>query len=404
MQNDTAERRIVKLQEPSFGADEIAEALDSLNSTMVVMGEKCRRFESSWNSWQGSGHSVFVNSGSSANLVMIGMLRSRRGPYALEDGDEVLIPAVTWSTTLFPVMQLGLKPVLCDVDPRTFNIDLESCRAALTERTRAIFVVHLLGNPCDMDAITAFAREHDLILLEDCCESHGARWNGTRVGNFGAASSFSFMFAHHISTIEGGMVCTKSDMDYRISKSQRAHGWVREFEPEERREIMETYGADDDRFLFWDIGFNVRPGEINAAFGLHQMEKIDGFIERRRANLELYRAGVAPILDKIQIQEPADSELAWNSNFSFGFYITDPGYKRRDLFAFLSDNGIECRPLVAGNLSRHPYFDLYRDKIRCMELPNADKIHFNGLYLPNHQGMTAEDVAYVTDRLVEFFS
>ncbi|MBC8390648.1 MAG: DegT/DnrJ/EryC1/StrS family aminotransferase [Actinobacteria bacterium] len=392
------------MQEPSYGENEIHDIIEVLRSKNVVMGEKTKQFQDEWSKWLDIPFSTMVNSGSSANLLMIQMLLSKRGRYRFEKGDEVLVPAVTWSTTLFPIIQLGLNPVIIDVKSDTFNINVESCKKAITKRTKALFAVHLLGNPANMDALENFCNENSLILLEDCCEAHGAGWNNQKVGIFGAASSFSFMFAHHISTIEGGIVCCKDEQDDSILKASRAHGWIREINDERKNNIFSNCEIDDDRFLFWDVGYNVRPTEISAVFGLNQLKRVDNYIKIRNRNFEEYKNRLKPVYDKIQIQNLEDEEKSFRSNFSFGFYIKDTNrYPRKKMIEYLNRYGIESRPLLAGNLARHPFYSLYCEHPK-IKLRNSDKIHYGGVYLPNHQNLTKEDVYYITEHLISFFS
>ena len=396
-------KRHIKLQVPSYGQEEIDAVNSLMSSTNLVMGKKTKEFEQKWSKWLNVPYSTMVNSGSSANLLMIQLLISKRGKYLLDKGDEILVPAVTWSTTLFPIIQLGLKPVLVDVDKNTFNINIDSCKEALSNKTKGIFLVHLLGNPANMDEVISFCDDNKLILLEDCCESHGAQWDHKKVGTFGVASSFSFMFAHHMSTIEGGMVSTVDSLNHSVIKASRAHGWIREINQEEKYNIISENEVFDENFVFWDIGFNVRPTEINAVFGLCQLKRLDDFINVRNKNFQHYKKFTEKITDKIQIQVLESDQKSFRSSFAFGFFIKDPAkYSKRKLIKYLSKNGIESRPLLAGNLARHPFYNLYCDKPR-VDLSNSDKIHDGGIYLPNHQGLTFEDIEYVAMHLESFF-
>jgi CDP-4-dehydro-6-deoxyglucose reductase, E1 len=396
-------KKHIKLQVPSYGQEEIDSVNELLNSTNLVMGKKTIEFEKEWSSWLNVVDSTMVNSGSSANLLMIQLLISKRGQYKLSLGDEILVPAVTWSTTLFPIIQLGLKPVLVDVNSETFNISVDSCKKALSSRTRGIFLVHLLGNPANMDEIMSFCHDHNLLLLEDCCESHGAKWSNNKVGTFGLASSFSYMFAHHMSTIEGGMVSTNNPLNHSIIKASRAHGWIREINDDEKDKIMAENKFYDKSFLFWDIGFNVRPTEINAAFGLCQLAKLDNFIKIRNKNFEYYIKYTGELKNKIQVQMVESEEKSFRSSFAFGLFIRDyDRYSKTELIKYLIENGIESRSLVAGNLARHPFYSLYCESPR-VDLINSDKIHYGGIYLPNHQGLTKSDIKYVSKHLVSFF-
>ncbi len=188
----------------------------------------------------------------------------------LRPGDEVITPAVTWATTVWPIANLGLTPVPVDVGPETFTIDPAQVEAAITPKTRAILLVHLLGRPCDMEAITAIARRHDLVVIEDCCEAHGASYRGKKVGSFGLAGTYSFYFSHHISTIEGGMIVTDDDELAQLPRSLRAFGWTRDWD----NGVAPNDSDFDPRFLFVNVGFNLRPTEIQGAFGIHQLGRL----------------------------------------------------------------------------------------------------------------------------------
>ena len=252
----------------TYGVEEILEAVDSMCSFRTTMWEKTSEFEQRFATYQGSEHGVMVNSGSSADLLLCFLLMDPAWA-RLERGDEILIPAVTWPTQIWSALMAGMKVRLVDVDPRTLNIDLDDLEHKITDKTRALFLVHLMGNPCQMDRILALADKHSLLLLEDCCEALGAEWNGVQVGNFGLGGSFSFFFSHHMTTMEGGMVvCQDPDMADRL-KVLRAHGWLRNVEGD-RFELAD--GTIDPRYAFVDWGFNVRPTEVQAGFGLSQLD------------------------------------------------------------------------------------------------------------------------------------
>jgi len=395
--------RRIKLQEPTYNQEEIKSILDILTSEMVVMGKKTIEFQDKWSNWLGIKHSTFVNSGSSANLLLVNLLTSKRAKYKFNPGDEILVPALTWSTTLYPIIQLGLKPVLVDVDPVTFNISLESCEKAISSKTKAIFAVHLLGNPIDMDKLIEFCDANKLLLIEDCCEATGSKWNGRKVGTFGLASSFSFMFAHHMSTIEGGMVCCNNIEDDRVIKASRAHGWIRELDDLFKEEIINEENLDYQKFLFWDMGYNVRPTEISATMGEHQLNKIDNFIDIRKNNYSYYKRLFNDLSEYISIQQVCKEETADASFFALGFIIKqDKKHIRRELMNYLDANGIESRPLVAGNLARHPFYELYCEKPR-VPLITSDLIHERGMYIPNHQNISIDDINYIVDVMKRFF-
>ncbi|MCR4282383.1 MAG: DegT/DnrJ/EryC1/StrS family aminotransferase, partial [Bauldia sp.] len=269
----------VRLHEPTFGAEEINAALDCLLSTNVTHGEKVRAFEASFRDTVSMSNAVACNSGSSANLLAIAALVSQNH---LKAGDEVIVSALSWSTTVWPLIQHGLVPVLVDCDPLTLNIDPHEVEKAIGQKTRAIMPVHVFGNPCDMEAIGYLRSRtrHGLLMIEDCCEALGATYQGMPVGSFGTVGTFSFYFSHHITTLEGGIVVTGFDSLAETIRIQRAHGWIRDVE--DKTPYVEAYPGFDPKFLFVDTGYNLRLTEPQAAMGLCQLEKLPGIVETRR--------------------------------------------------------------------------------------------------------------------------
>ena len=250
------------LQVTGFGADEVNDAVEAMVTTWVTMGKRVRAFEEAFAAWIGTRHAVMVNSGSSANLVgLAALVHTGR----LRLGDEVLVPAVAWSTSLFPVAQCGLRPVLVDVDPDTLCVDVGLAAEAIGPRTRGAIGVHLLGQPADVAGL----QDLDLVVLEDACAAHGAQVAGRRCGGLGAVGTFSFFFSHHITTVEGGMIVTDDHAVAEAARALRAHGWIRELD--ERDAHAAAHPEIDPRFLFTAAGWNLRPTEMAGAFGLRQL-------------------------------------------------------------------------------------------------------------------------------------
>jgi CDP-6-deoxy-D-xylo-4-hexulose-3-dehydrase len=356
---------------------DVASAIEVLLSGRYTMGPRTRAFEQAWNNWLGTTGSVMVNSGSSANLAAMSalMLADDR---PLQPGDEVIVPAVTWSTALFPIAQVGCTPVLADVDPSTLNLTLEHIEAAMSERTRALFVVHTLGNPCPMHDIMRFARKHGLWVVEDCCEAHGARIHDQLVGTWGDLSTFSFFFSHHMTTIEGGMACAPTDGRFtNLLRSIRAHGWVRE--RDDRAELSAELGCSDDTWLFVAPGYNLRPTDINAAIGLRQLERIPHTIQRHQAVHAKMRAGLVDLEGILAFQEAVSEGEP--SPFGFAILVMPGGALTRDrLREQLDASGIETRPVIGGNLARQPAMAHVHARIPTA-LSNADLIHDHGLMI-----------------------
>jgi len=388
------------LHVPSYGADEVNEAIDSLLSTRVTMGDKVRRFEQLWAEYLGVGEAVMVNSGSSANLVAVSALVNPAFPRPLAPGDEVIVPAVAWSTTYFPLVNAGLVPVLVDVDLDTFTMDPDAAARAIGPRTRALLPVHLLGNACDMRALGALADRHGLLMIEDSCEAHGARFEGKPVGTFGAMGTFSFYFSHHISTIEGGMVVTDDPALADLARTLRAHGWIRDL----KRRPLITEAPIDERFLFVNVGYNLRPTELQGAFGIHQMPKLEPYIKIRRDNVEHWNGALrrhARWLRECPGRDTAGSRSVW-----FGYPISvrpQAPFSRDELASFLEKRGIATRPIMAGNFRDQPAIRLFPHRI-AGTLERAELVMRQSFFIGNHHAISEHDRAYVVTTIDEFMT
>ncbi len=384
----------------SYGADEVNEALDCLLSTRVTMGDKVRRFEGLWAEYLGVREAVMVNSGSSANLVAAAALVNPAFSRRLAPGDEVIVPAVAWSTTYFPLVNVGLIPVLVDVDLDTFTLDPEAAAAAVGPRTRALMPVHLLGNACDMRALEALAARHELVMVEDTCEAHGARFEGRFVGTFGAMGTFSFYFSHHISTIEGGMLVTDDPALADLARMLRAHGWTRDV----KRKPPMVNAPIDERFLFVNLGYNLRPMELQGAFGLHQVAKLEPFIKARRDNVDFWNAGLrrhARWLRECPGRDTNGSRSVW-----FGYPITvrpEAPFTRDELVHFLESKRIETRPIMAGNFRDQPAIGLFPHRI-AGGLERAEHVMRRSFFIGNHHAISERDRAYVVECVDEFMA
>ena len=389
---------VVRLHEPTYGAGEIWEALDSLLSTRVTMGEKVRRFEREYGDYARLPHAIMVNSGSSANLLAVAALSNPATPDRLRPGDEVIVPALSWSTTVWPLIQCGLIPVIVDVDPETLNIAPEQVERAIGPRTRGIMPVHVYGNACDMDALSSIARQHSLILIEDCCEALGTRYQGKLVGSFGRVGAFSFYFSHHITTLEGGMCVTADEELADLMRILRAHGWVRE--AQNRDHYIEQYPEFDPKFLFVNLGYNLRVTELQGGFGSVQLRKLQSFIDVRTENARYFRKEFAPYMDCFEIQKPTPkSDHSW---FGFPMLIRESApFTRLELTRYLNERGIETRPLIAGNIAAQPAMRHYEHRI-VGKLPVADRVMRTGFTFGNHQAVDKAARAYVSATVHEF--
>lgn len=390
----------IPLSVPTYGSEEVIEALESLVSTWVTMGKKVRQFEQLFAGYLGAKDAVMVNSGSSANLLALSVLTNPTLDNPIRPGDEIITPAVTWATTVFPISNVGAVPVLADVEFDTYNLDPEAVERAITPQTRAILLVHLMGRPCQMDALQEIARRHRLYLVEDACEAHGAEYHGRKVGTFGDLSTFSFFFSHHISTIEGGMVVTDQDRLGELARGLRVFGWIRDLK--DRDALAKQYADIDARFLFVNSGFNLRPTEVQGAFGIHQMPRLEPFIEGRRANARFWTEKLGECTDYLVLpQEQPGTRAVW-----FGYPITvrpDAPFSRRDLVRFLESRGLETRPIMAGNIAEQPAMRLLRHRTGD-SLANAQVIMRQSFFFGNHQQVGPEEREAVVTYFKDFFA
>jgi CDP-4-dehydro-6-deoxyglucose reductase, E1 len=355
------------------------DAIDRVvKSGMFTMGVNVQAYEKSFAEYIGSKFSVMVNSGSSANLLMVAALfYTKENP--LLPGDEVIVPAVSWSTTYYPLSQYGLKIRFVDIDLETLNYDLDQLELAVTSKTRLIMVVNLLGNPNDFDRIQAIAKNRNIRVIEDNCESLGAEFKNRKAGTFGIMGSFSSFFSHHISTMEGGSIVTDDEELFHILLCLRAHGWTRNLP---KFNLVCGEKSDDpfeEAFRFVLPGYNVRPLEMSGAIGIEQVKKLPALITERRKNGALMQA-VMTDHEELLIQRETGSS-SW-----FGFsLVIRPGSRltRKELINKLTNGGFECRPIVAGNFAKNAVmkyfiFDIFG------ELKNANHVDVNGLFIGNH--------------------
>jgi CDP-6-deoxy-D-xylo-4-hexulose-3-dehydrase len=391
----------IPLARSLFGAEEALVASDAILSNTATMGERVTEFERRFARYLGVSDAIMTNSGSSANLLALSAAANPHLDDHLRPGDEIITPAVTWATTLYPILNVGATPVIVDIDPDTFNIDIRRCREAISNRTKAILPVHLLGNPCEITEIVKLASQNDLFLIEDCCEAHGAVCNGQKVGSFGDFGTFSFYFSHHISTVEGGMVVTDDQRYAELLRGLRAFGWIRDLRDPAVWE--HSFPEIDPRFMFVNIGFNVRPTDIQGGFGLHQLPKLEREIAIRRENAAYFEARLSKHGEFISTcKERADT-----LHVRFGFAITvKPGsrFGRKTLTDFLESRGIETRPIMAGNIAEQPVLQRLKDKVRIAgPLDSAHLVHCNSFFFGNHSGIGKSEREYVADCFDEFF-
>ena len=390
----------IPLAVPQFGSDEVIESVESLISTWVTMGKKVKTFESQFKDYVGQKDALMVNSGSSANLLALSALSSPNFDNRIKQGDEVVCPAVTWSTSVYPILNVGAKPVLVDVDLNTLNVLPETIENAITPRTKAIMAVHLMGNPCQTDKIKQIADKREINLIEDCCEAHGAKIGNKSVGSFGICSTFSFFLSHHITTVEGGMVLTNNDTIFDIATAQRAHGWIREMRNADK--IAKEFPDVDKRFLFYETGFNLRPTEIQGAFGIHQMKKLDGFVKIRRNIAKEWNESLNEFKDYLILPEERNGTT--HSYFAYPITIKENApFSRKEITEFLESKLIETRPIAGGNLTEQPSAKLYDHKVDG-DLGCSKIIMKNSFFIGIHTGIKKQQQEFVKDTFNEFIS
>lgn len=361
------------------------------SSDRFTQFEKVKEFEREWSRWQGTPFSTFVNSGSSANLVMLDAVKEF---YGIPDGAEVIVPAVTWTTNITSVLQAKMQPVFVDVNLDDLSFDYEKLEKAITSRTSIILITHLIGIPADIERISVVAKKHNLIILEDCCESHGAYFSGDRVGNFGVASTFSFYWGHHLTTIEGGTICTKNEDLNDLFILKRSHGLARELHPSKHQKLKDAHQDVEFSFLFLTHGYNVRNTELHAVIGIRQLTHLEEYIEIRNRNHKRFLEIVRPIKVLLyHIDHPGIS------SFCLPFIFK----KKKDKDALrevLRKHEVESRPIISGNLLRQPCFARFG---KFAEFPNAETVHLNGFYIGNNQFVSDERLSLLQNVLGEVF-
>jgi CDP-6-deoxy-D-xylo-4-hexulose-3-dehydrase len=363
----------------------------SQDDPVLTQSKNVRAFEREWSEWLGVKHSVFVNSGSSANLVTMAALKELCG------GGEVIVPTITWVSDIASVLHAGLKPVFVDIDPRTLGMDNEQVLRNLTPRTRAVFITHVLGYNALTPRLLAELEQRRIPLIEDVCESHGATFQGRKLGTIGVASNFSFYYAHHLSTIEGGMVCTNDAAFYETVRMLRSHGLVRELDSvSARHEYQDEYADLNPEFIFALPGFNVRGTEINAVIGRSQLKRLDDNIRTRTDNLRLF-------LDNLDPRHyQTDFAVEGSSNYALTLVLKNPHAELcRRVMSMLQENRVEFRRGTAGggNQTRQPYLRDLLGPNAWKEYPRADHVHFYGFYIGNYPALERDKIGRLCELL-----
>ena len=370
----------IDLVKDTIDSEDIEKLISWLKTNpRLTKGNLTVEFEKSWSEWLGKKYSVFVNSGSSANLAAVyalllsGKLRN----------NKIIVPSVSWVTTVTPSIQLGMEPIMCECDEDNLGLNIDHLKEIIKEHDpSSIILVHVLGFPNHMNEIVKLCEEHDIRLIEDTCESIGSEYEGKKVGTFGNLSTFSFYFGHHMSTIEGGMISTDDESLYHILLSIRSHGWDRDLPKSKQIELREKYNIGNFRSLytFYYPGFNLRATDLQAFIGLEQLKKLDEIVENRYKNYMKYHEGIKN--PEWKVLPPNNSYI---SNFSYPIITKNI----KQLVEKLTENNIECRPLICGSINEHPF---WYEKYGKQDLPISKRVHEYGLYIPNNHQMTEDEI------------
>jgi len=385
---------------------DIEEVIKTLNSGNLTMGARVREFETAMARYLNAKHFVMVNSGSSANLLMIeALLRPTYGKSLLSPGDSVLLPAIAWPTTVWPIVQLGLNPVFIDVDLETLSIDLNMAQKLIDNSRipiRGIFPIHPLGRAISNAALKEFSLKNELVLINDVCESLGS-WDGKlHAGTEGIASSFSFYFSHHITTMEGGGIATNDDYYADDLRSMRSHGWSRD--RSDAAEWNQNLNNNDSKFLFVSTGYNLRPMEIQAAIGLRQLEDLDTFVSNRRR----IAATVSKALDNSSLRVVGAKTLEFESSAKSHSWMLIPiqvmgpnaRERKEKITRHLNELGVETRPVLTGNFLAQPAIQRIMRKLSDAEkFVNATKIAQEAFLVGAHHDLDSDQINFLCQSL-----
>ena len=386
----------------AFSSNDINEGIKVLRSKRITMSKITYKFEKFFAKKMGAKYAVMTNSGSSANLLAISCLTNPLSKNKIQASSEVIIPAICWSTSLWPIIQNNLKPVFVDVELGTFNIDIESIEKKITKKTKAIMLVHVLGTSANMTKLMQIAKKYKIDIIEDTCESLGAKYNNKQLGTFGRFGTYSFYYSHQITSGEGGMILCNDTKDYNVLKSLRSHGWSRDTNL--HTNFKKKFNNLDERFLFIGPGYNVRPTEIQSAIALNQFKRLNQFIKIRNIN----RNKIINNLKKNDKWKNQFSFVEVESNIKpswFGLPILinkKYSYVKKEFLNYLSKKGIENRPIISGNFLNQPAATFYNFKSTKNDFKNADEIEERGFFIGLHTNNIKEvEIKYISSCLLD---
>ena len=377
------------------------------DSGYMTMGKITKKFERAFAQHLGVKHAIYVNSGSSANLLAFSAIQDndkfRKTSFDqkfLKQGDEIIVPAVTWSTSIWPISQIGAKSVFVDSDPKTLQMNISAIKKAISKKTKAICMVHVLGNGGYIEEVKEICRKKKIWLIEDTCESLGVKKKNKYLGTFGDIGTYSFYFSHHITTVEGGMIVTNNDYIANKIYSLRSHGWTRDMF--NAKEYENQFPEIDPRFLFVNVGYNLRSTDMNASIGLVQLKKLEKFNQKRHEIGKAWNKAFNH-LKKNELIQPMEITKGTKASW-FGFPVICKTRKMRDdLRKHLEKNGIETRPIICGNMTKQPGIKNIKYRISG-KLSGADTIMDRGIFWGSSPDMTKSEVNYVIKVVNKFFN
>ncbi len=382
------------LKDSTFRNKDLIEGIKVIFSKNVTMSKVTKKFEKTFSKKMKVPFSLMVNSGSSANLLAFQCLINPYRKNRLKRGDQVLVPSICWPTSLWPIIQSGLKPIFVDIDKKNFNIDLKDLKRKISKKTKALMLIHVLGNSTNMDELKKILNKNKIILVEDTCESIGAKYKKKFLGTFGEFSTFSFYFSHQISSVEGGMICCKNKEDEDIIKALRSHGWSKDLS--NQKKLERKYKDINKNFFFINSGFNLRPTDIQAAIGLSQFKSLNNFINVRKKNRD-------KIIKKIKSDKRWEKQVQFINNSDhvnpswFGIamlFNKKFKYKKKLILNKLNKFGIENRPIISGNFLKQPVMKKYKISQKSSQFPNANYVHEYGFFVGlKHKLMSNKEIS-----------
>lgn len=377
---------MIRLVEDTIDNSDIDSLVDWLQTyPRLTKGPLTLEFEEKWSNWIGCKHSLFVNSGSSANLIILAALKF--GNYLANN--KIVIPGLAWATDLAPAIQLGFEPILCDINLDNLSVDVEQLETIFEkEKPSCLLLVSVLGLVPDLDTISYLCDKYNVLLVGDHCESFGSKFNGNKLGSCGEiAATFSMYFGHHLSTIEGGMVCTNDSNLFDILLMIRSHGWSRDLSAQKQKELQTEWNVNDfnNLYTFYYPGFNLRATDLQAKIGLGQLDKADSICENRNKSFDLYKK----YIKNNELTLPIDT-----NNFISAFAYPFVNENIDKLIPELNKNKIDCRPLICGSMGKQP---MYVKNYLPLHLPNCDRLDKFGIYLPCHDKLSEENIAFIAE-------